>query len=103
MAAGAGNAGHVIDLDDAFHADLFRLRRPRAARTRWRRACAGRIQAFLRAATVPLPVVELRRHAQSHGELVDAIASGDRAWPSGETARHIAIATERIRRALLET
>ena len=36
-----GDAGHVIDLDDAFHADLLRAGRPRAAAARWRRACAG--------------------------------------------------------------
>jgi DNA-binding GntR family transcriptional regulator len=102
VAAGAGNAGHVVDLDDAFHAYLWRVAEHEilndvAAGVR------GRILAFLHAATLPLPVAELRRHAATHGELVDAIASGDPGRAEREMARHIAIATERIRTALLET
>jgi DNA-binding GntR family transcriptional regulator len=101
-AATAGDAGHIVDLDEAFHARLWRLAEHEllnevAASVR------GRVRAFLRAATLPLPVPELHRHAAVHSELVDAIASGDPLVAEGETARHIAIATARIRQAGLET
>jgi DNA-binding GntR family transcriptional regulator len=101
-AAMAGDAARVIELDEAFHADLWRL----AEHDLLNEVAAGvrgRVRAFLRAATAPLPAVDLRRHAESHGALVDAIASGDADRAEREMARHIEIAAERIRGAVLET
>ena len=52
----------------------------------------GRVAAFLRAATRSLPADELRAHAASHVDLVDAIAGGDPGQAQAEMARHIEVA-----------
>ena len=56
--------------------------------------------AFLRAATRSLPADELRAHAASHVDLVDAIAGGDPERAQAEMARHIQVAAHRIERSL---
>jgi DNA-binding GntR family transcriptional regulator len=98
-AAGAGGVDALVALDQEFHGLLWELSghsllNEVAAQVR------GRVAAFLRAATRSLPADELRAHARSHVELVDAIAGGDPERAQAEMARHIQVAADRIERSL---
>jgi len=98
-AAGAGGVDALVALDQEFHGLLWELAdhsllNELAAQVR------GRVAAFLRAATRSLPADELRAHAKSHLDLVDAIAGGDPEQAQAEMARHIHVAALRIERSL---
>jgi DNA-binding GntR family transcriptional regulator len=98
-AAASGDVEAVRDYDRAFHELLWQLAEhgtllELAAKLR------GRINNFLRIATLALSPNELQLHVASHGDIVDAIASGTprRARRAMET--HIETATLRVRAAL---
>lgn len=98
-AADAGGVDALVELDQEFHGLLWEiadhsLLNEVAAQVR------GRVAAFLRAATRSLPAAELRAHAASHVDLVDAIAGGDPEQAQAEMARHIQVAASRIERSL---
>ncbi len=98
-AADAGGVDALVELDQEFHGLLWEisdhsLLNEVAAQVR------GRVAAFLRAATRSLPADELRAHAASHVDLVDAIAGGDPEQAQAEMARHIQVAASRIERSL---
>jgi DNA-binding GntR family transcriptional regulator len=101
-AADAGGVDVLVELDQQFHGLLWELAdhsllNEVAAQVR------GRVAAFLRAATRSLPADELRAHAATHMDLVDAIASGDPEQAQAEMARHIQVAASRIERSLAGT
>lgn len=98
-AADSGDTSRLFDLDVQFHEQLWTLTdHPMlvdlVAQLR------GRISGFLRAATVALEPQALRTHATSHGELVDAIASGDARRARRAMAAHIRVAADRIQAGL---
>jgi DNA-binding GntR family transcriptional regulator len=98
-AADAGSVDALVALDQEFHGLLWELSdhsllNEVAAQVR------GRVAAFLRAATRSLPADELRAHAKTHVDIVDAIASGDPEQAQAEMARHIQVAASRIERSL---
>jgi DNA-binding GntR family transcriptional regulator len=62
----------------------------------------GKINGFLRATTLALAQDELERHAASHHELLDVIASGDADAAQQEMVAHIEIAADRIRHSLAQ-
>jgi DNA-binding GntR family transcriptional regulator len=98
-AADTGGVNALVALDQEFHGLLWEisdhsLLNEVAAQVR------GRVAAFLRAATSSLPADDLRAHAKSHMDLVDAIAGGDPEHAQAEMARHIQVAANRIERSL---
>ena len=98
-AADAGGVDALVALDQEFHGLLWELSdhsllNELAAQVR------GRVAAFLRAATRSLPADELRAHAKSHVDLIDAIAGGSPELAEAEMARHIQVAASRIERSL---
>lgn len=98
-AADAGSVDALVALDQEFHGLLWELSdhsvlNEVAAQVR------GRVAAFLRAATRSLPADDLRAHAKSHVDLVDAIAGGDAEQAQAEMGRHIQVAANRIERSL---
>lgn len=99
VAARRGDAQRLLELDSRFHERLWQLSGHRAlielvAQLR------GRIHGFLRAANVALGPEALEAHARTHGQLVDAIASGDPELAKAAMAEHIQIAADRIARTL---
>ena len=97
--AAAGDVDRVRQQDTMFHEALWQLAEHRtllelAAKLR------GRINSFLRAATLALSRDELELHAMSHAELLDAIASGVPRRARRAMEAHIMIATERVRATL---
>jgi DNA-binding GntR family transcriptional regulator len=56
---------------------------------------------FYRAAVAPLGPDGLRRHAETHQELLDVIASGDLRAAEGAMEQHIRAASQRIAEAQL--
>jgi DNA-binding GntR family transcriptional regulator len=99
-AADAGGVDQLVELDQEFHGLLWELSDHSllievAAQVR------GRVAAFLRAATRSLPADELRAHAKTHVDLVDAIAGGDPAEAQALMAAHIQVAASRIESRLL--
>jgi DNA-binding FadR family transcriptional regulator len=61
----------------------------------------SRVSHFYRAAAAPLGPDGLRRHAESHQELLDVIASGDRRAAEKAMEKHIQAAAQRIADARL--
>ncbi|GAA1845353.1 GntR family transcriptional regulator [Actinomadura bangladeshensis] len=100
-AAARGDFGRLYDLDQQFHERLWELADHRML-GEVVTGLRGRIGAFLRAATAALEPEALERHASSHDELLDAIASGDAEAGCAEMSRHIELATERLRGTLGE-
>jgi DNA-binding GntR family transcriptional regulator len=99
-AARAGDVDYVRHSDRIFHETLWELAEhgtllELAARLR------GRINSFVRAATLALSRDELEAHASSHVDLLDAIASGVPRQARRAMERHITVAAERVREALL--
>jgi DNA-binding GntR family transcriptional regulator len=99
-AADAGSVDALVRLDQEFHGLLWELSDHSllievAAQVR------GRVAAFLRAATRSLPADELREHARTHAELVDAIAGDDPEAAQALMALHIQVAASRIETRLL--
>lgn len=98
-AAASGDVDRVRQQDTAFHETLWELADHRmlldlAARLR------SRINSFLWAATRTLSRDELELHAQSHGELVDAIASGVPRRARRAMEEHIMTGAKRVRASL---
>jgi DNA-binding GntR family transcriptional regulator len=88
----------LLALDRRFHERLWQLSEHGillevAAQLR------GRIARFLAAATRLLEPDELREHAESHRQLVDALAGGDGRAAQRAMRRHVEIAARRIARA----
>lgn len=94
--AHAGNIPTMFALDRKFHETLWELADHRMLMSTVAQL-RGRINGFLRAANEALTSTELATHAESHFDIIDAIASGDEARVRGEIARHIELAAERIR------
>lgn len=95
LAAKRGDSARMFDLDRKFHEQLWELADHRllmglAAQLR------SRINGFLLAATRSLEPDERVAHAQSHGELLAAIASGDPELARQAMADHIDTAARRI-------
>lgn len=95
LAAQRGDTARMFDLDRKFHEQLWELADHRllmglAAQLR------SRINGFLLAATRSLEPDERVAHAQSHGKLLAAIASGDAELARQAMADHIDTAARRI-------
>ena len=98
-AAALGDVEELRHQDRVFHETLWELAEHAtlielAARLR------GRINSVLRAATLALSRDGLEAHAASHGELLDAIASGVPRRARRAMEVHITTATKRVRRTL---
>jgi len=92
----AGDVDTMFALDRKFHETLWELAGHQLLMSTVAQLRA-RINGFLRAANDALTLSELAAHAESHFDIVDAIASGDKDRVHSEVARHIEIAAERIR------
>jgi len=92
----AGDVSTMFALDRKFHETLWELADHRILMSTVAQL-RGRINGFLRAANDALTTAELAAHAESHFDIVDAIASGDEDRVRVEIARHIELAAERIR------
>ncbi|CAA9537601.1 MAG: hypothetical protein AVDCRST_MAG79-1529 [uncultured Thermoleophilia bacterium] len=96
-AAATGDVTAVYELDWRFHETLWRLADHQillevVAQMR------GRIERFLRVATLALPPDALRVHAEAHVGLLEAIAGGSRSRAERAMERHISVAARRIAR-----
>jgi DNA-binding GntR family transcriptional regulator len=90
----------VHKLDQEFHEYLWRLT-DHALLMEVAGQLRSRVSHFYRAAAAPLGPDGLRRHAESHQELLDVIASGDRRAAEKAMERHIQAAAQRIAEARL--
>jgi DNA-binding GntR family transcriptional regulator len=90
----------VHELDQRFHEKLWELT-DHALLVELAGQLRSRITHFFRAAAESLGPDEMLRHARSHQDLLDVIASGDAAAAQQEMARHIRAATQRITDARL--
>jgi DNA-binding GntR family transcriptional regulator len=90
----------VHKLDQEFHEYLWRLT-DHTLLMEVAGQLRSRVSHFYRAAAAPLGPDGLRRHAETHRELLDLIASGD--WRAAEKAmeKHIQAAAQRIADARL--
>lgn len=98
-AARRGDVARVFELDQQFHEQLWRLS-DHSLLNELASQMRARIASFLRAATASLDSNDLRQHAQSHVELLDAITSGRRARAQAAMATHIRTAAARLHRGL---
>jgi DNA-binding GntR family transcriptional regulator len=94
-AAKARDTRKVTRLDGQFHERLWALA-DHALLTELAAGLRGRIHAFLRAATMTLAPKDLERHARTHQQLLDAIASGKPDAARAAMADHIHTAVDRI-------
>lgn len=92
----AGDVATMFALDRKFHETLWELADHQMLMSTVAQL-RGRINGFLRVANDALPSGELANHAESHFDVIDAIASGDETRAREEVARHIETAAERIR------
>jgi DNA-binding GntR family transcriptional regulator len=90
----------VHKLDQEFHEYLWRLA-DHALLMEVAGQLRSRVSHFYRAAAAPLGPEGLRRHAETHQELLDLIASGDRRAAERGMERHIRAAAQRIADARL--
>lgn len=90
----------VHKLDQEFHEYLWRLT-DHALLMEVAGQLRSRVSHFYRAAAAPLGPNGLRRHAESHQELLDVIGSGDRRAAERAMERHIQAAAQRIADARL--
>lgn len=88
----------VFELDRQFHAYLWELT-DHSALVAVVRQLLGRLEAFLRAATLGRSPSEMPAHARAHQELLDAILSRDPERARSAMAAHIEDATERLHKA----
>ena len=98
-AAASGDVDRMRHADETFHEILWELAEHKtllelAARLR------GRINSFLRAATLALSRDELEAHAASHAELLNAIGSGAPRKARKAMETHITIAAKRVHHAI---
>jgi DNA-binding GntR family transcriptional regulator len=90
----------VHQLDQEFHEYIWRLT-DHALLIEVAGQIRGRVSHFYRAAAAPLGPDGLRRHAATHQELLDLIASGDRLAAERAMENHIRAAAQRIADAQL--
>jgi DNA-binding GntR family transcriptional regulator len=90
----------VHELDQRFHEYLWRLT-DHALLMEVAGQLRGRVSHFFRAAAAPLGPDGMRRHAETHQELLNVIASGDRRAAEDAMERHIRAAAQRIADARL--
>jgi DNA-binding GntR family transcriptional regulator len=90
----------VHKLDQEFHEYLWRLT-DHALLMEVAGQLRSRVSHFYRAAAAPLGPDGLRRHAETHQELLDLIASGDRRAAERAMEKHIQAAAQRIADARL--
>jgi DNA-binding GntR family transcriptional regulator len=90
----------VHELDQQFHEYLWRLT-DHALLVEVAGQLRGRVSHFFRAAAASLGPDEMRRHAETHQDLLDVIASGDRRAAEEAMERHIRAAAQRIADARL--
>jgi DNA-binding GntR family transcriptional regulator len=90
----------VHELDQQFHEYLWRLT-DHALLMEVAGQLRGRVTHFYRAAAAPLGPDGLRRHAETHQELLDVIASGDLRAAEQAMEQHIRAAAQRIADAQL--
>ena len=91
-----GDVDTMFALDRKFHETLWELADHQMLMSTVAQL-RGRINGFLRAANDALTSSELAAHAESHFDIIDAIASRDEDRVYLEVARHIEIAAARIR------
>lgn len=90
----------VHELDQQFHEYLWRLT-DHALLMEVAGQLRSRVSHFFRAAAASLGPDGMRRHADTHQELLDVIASGDRRAAERAMERHIRAAAQRIEDASL--
>ncbi len=90
----------VHELDQQFHEYLWRLT-DHALLVEVAGQLRSRVSHFFRAAAAPLGPDGMRRHAQTHQELLDVIASGDPRAAEEAMEQHIRAAAQRIADARL--
>jgi len=90
----------VHELDQQFHEYLWRLT-DHALLMEVAGQLRSRVTHFYRAAAAPLGPEGLRRHAETHQELLDVIASGDLRAAGEAMEQHIRAAAQRIADARL--
>lgn len=93
--AGRGDSVRLFELDRRFHEKLWQMTE-HGMLVELVAQLRGRINLFLRAANMALDADALEAHARTHGELIDAIASGDPQRAKETMAEHIRIAAARI-------
>jgi DNA-binding GntR family transcriptional regulator len=98
-AAEKGNTERLFALDVRFHEQLWAMTDSRPLQELVARLRA-RINRFLRAATSTLDPAGLTDHADKHGELLDAIASGDPDRARAAMVEHVQVARARIETSL---
>jgi DNA-binding GntR family transcriptional regulator len=99
-AAEQHDLAQVHELDQEFHEYLWRLT-DHALLVEVAGQLRGRVSHFLRAAAASLGPDGLRRHAETHQELLHVIASGDRRAAEEAMEGHIHAAAKRIADASL--
>lgn len=95
VAAGAGDAAEMFQLDREFHQALWEMADHRTlmtVATQLRR----RIDGFIREANRSLSPAELVRHADSHLEIIDVLASRDPSVVDSAVSAHITAAMQRM-------
>lgn len=92
----AGDVSNMFALDRKFHETLWELADHQILMSTVAQL-RGRINGFLRSANEALTREQLAAHAESHFDIVDALASGDEERVRFEVARHIELAAQRIR------
>lgn len=90
----------VHELDQQFHEYLWRLT-DHALLVEVAGQLRSRVSHFFRAAAAPLGPDGMRRHAETHQELLDVIASGDLRAAQEAMEQHIRAAAQRIADARL--
>jgi DNA-binding GntR family transcriptional regulator len=95
LAAERHNLALVHELDQQFHEYLWRLT-GHALLMEVAGQLRSRVSHFYRAAAAPLGPDGLRRHAETHQELLDVIASGDVRAAEKAMEQHIHAAAQRI-------
>lgn len=98
-AADRGDTSRLSDLDVRFHEQLWALTDDEIL-VDLVSQLRGRISGFLRAATTALEPEALRAHAASHGELIDALASGKAGQARRAMGKHVEVAAKRVQAAL---
>lgn len=92
----AGDVDGMFALDQEFHETLWELADHQLLMSTVSQL-RGRINGFLRAANDALSPSELAAHAESHFQVIDALASGDKDRLLEQISHHIETAAERIR------
>jgi DNA-binding GntR family transcriptional regulator len=86
---------HVHELDQQFHQRLWELT-DHTLLVELAAQMRSRTSHFFRAAAASLGPDEVRRHADSHQQLLDVIASGDRRAAERAMQHHVELAAQRI-------